>query len=799
MWTTTRNPLPVVTRTILAIVFGVFLIALLYAAWYVRAAIPRVDGRFEAPGLGAVAYIRRDDRGTPHIEAQTLHDVLYAEGFACAQDRLWQMDTMRRQAEGRLSELAGPVTLDDDRYMRKLGLGAAAEADVRALDPQTRAALEAYAAGVNAEAESHWLPIEFRLIVYDWEPWTPKDTIAIAKLMAQHLDDQWYYLDVRSQLNDKVGTEAAGALTDMQVRAFETHIPGYDQTRVGTRPSIAFSQRARSKNAQPQLGALLQGIPDWPRHENDTGSNNWAVTGARTSTHRPVLSNDTHLDTALPNTWWIAHLHGGGLDVAGFTLPGIPGIVLGHNEHIAFGVTSTNEAVQDLYVEHFRSPASDEYLANGKWLRAQHRIERIRVKGQSDEALDVLVTRHGPVIRRDGTRGVALAWTILQRRDDGRALLAWDRAQNYQQIRAALSHLVGPVLNFVYADTAGHIGYQAAGVVPLRANGDGSLPVEGQDDRFAWRGLVPYDALPHAFDPPKGYITTANGELVPPSFRPILSTYFAPPFRTFRIAARLEQARGATPAQIGAIQGDTLDVPRLQLARATARALASSSDPAMTRIAAQLGSWDGMMNADSHAATFVMTEEAHVLKDLLEPRLGTPLYQKYLANYSPAVALFRVFGGDRRMRAIGITRESLLAELPRAASETAKELRADGSRGLDADPAWGVRNAAVYRHPLSAKWVLGFLSIPPISQPGSGLAVYAGKPYHGPSQRLVVDLSDLDNTTMLLPLGESGVYSDPHYDDQVDDFVHIRMDPMPFTQSAVLGATRHTLVLEPSR
>ena len=802
---TTRNPVPVLLRTMLIVVFAVALVVLAIAAWFVRAPIPKLDGRIEVTGLGATAYIRRDERGVPHIEAQTIDDALYAEGFACAQDRLWQMDTLRRQAEGRLSEFAGPAALDVDRYFRTLGLGAIAQADAAALDARTRATLEAYAAGVNAAAASHPLPIEFKLLGYGWDPWMPKDTIAIGKLMAQRLDDQWYYLDIRAQLTHVVGSQAAGALTDMQAPGFAQHIPGYEMSNAASIPRHSNTRLPTDRRRSPQgqvladheLVALLGTLPDLPRHASGTGSNNWMVSGARTSTHRPVLSNDTHLDTSLPSIWWIADMHGGALDAAGFTVPGLPGIVLGHNKHIAFGVTSTYQAVQDLYVERFRTATSDQYLANGKWVAARHRVERIGVKGHPDETLDVLVTRHGPIISRSGTRALALAWTILNKRDDQRALLGWDLAQNYAQFRAAVSHLVGPTLNFGFADAAGHIGYQDCGTIPMRVRGDGSLPVEGQDDSFAWRGYVPFERSPHALDPPAGYLVTANQELVPPAFRPTLSTYFAPPFRAHRIASLLARTHGATPADIGSIQADTFDYARLQLARATARALSTSADPALQLIAKQLASWDGMMGADSRTPTFVMAEEDNILAHMLEPRIGNALYSKYVAHYAPAVPLVRVLAGEKRLRSIGITRETVLAEIPRSAREAAVMLHADGPRGLDQAPPWGARNAALYRHPLSVKWVLGFLSVAPVAQPGSPLAVYAARPNHGPSQRLLIDLSDFDDNMMLLTLGESGIFSDPHYDDQVDDFVHVNMVPVPFSKAAVLAATRHTLVLEP--
>jgi len=799
MSTTTRDGRAVGTRVLLVALFAVVLVVLAAAALFVRWSLPKLDGKLVVSGSTGAITIRRDARGTPHIEADTLNDALFGEGFACAQDRLWQMDTLRRRAEGRLSEFAGPVALVPDRYMRVLGLGAAAQAAVRALDPQSRAALESYAAGVNAAAASHGLPIEFRLIGYNWQPWRPEDSIAIADLMAHQLDDQWYYLDVKTQLIGSVGSQAADALVDMQIPKLERYIPGYGETRV----SSGFARTSRSKDSpssfarvlrDPEVLALLRGLPDLAAHEPDTGSNNWSVSGRRTSTGKPVLSNDTHLDTALPNTWWIADLDGGGLHVAGFTIPGLPGIVVGHNERVAFGVTSAEEAVQDLYIERFRSADSDEYLANGAWRKAQHRIEHIGVKGQPDVVLDVLVTRHGPVIERSGTRALALQWTILQRTGQLN-LIHLDTATNWPQFRAALSASVGPALNFVYADIHGHIGYQDTGVVPLRANGDGSVPVEGTDDRYAWRGYVPFDTLPHALDPPAGFVTTANQALVPPSFRPLLSTYFEPPFRVNRISTRLSAVENATPETIGAIQSDTFDYPRWRLAQTTARMLGGLPDEKMHLVVAQLAAWDGKMELDGHVPTFVVVEERLLERDLFEQRFGSTLFNDYTEHYWPIVPLIRVLDGDTRLRSMGVTRPTLEFATIRAAREALDELHA--ASDLKNVQMWGDYNAAIYRHPLSSKKPLGFLSVPPVPQPGGRFAIYATRPYHGPSQRLVVDLSNFDNSSMLLPLGESGQYSDPHYDDQLEDFVNVRYVPVPFSRAAVLSATQHTLVLQP--
>jgi penicillin amidase len=623
---------------------------------------------------------------------------------------------------------------------------------------------------------------------YAWEPWTPKDTYAVVALEAQKLDDTWYDQTIKAALLAKFGATAADALVDMQIPKLERHIPGYD------RPAPLQRVASTQRSPEPWSLAELLRIANPTGHESETGSNNWMVSGARTTTGKPVLSNDTHLSRTLPSIWWIVDLHGGSLHAAGLTLPGLPGVVIGHNERIAWGVTSADESIQDLYIERFRSPTSDEYLANGKWIKVQHVVEPIKVKGHADVMLDVLTTRHGPLIKRTGSHGLALAWTLLRGGGSYRTILDVNTARTFSEFRAALSHSVSPVLNFGYADVDGHIGYQDSGAVPLRVHGDGSLPVEGEDDVYAWRGNVPFAQLPHALDPPAGHIETANQELVPPSYRPVLSRFFAPPFRVNRIATRLAQMPRATPEQIGYIQADIYDYPRLRLARETARLLQASSDPQLRAIGGQLGSWDGMMTVDGRVPTFIVSEEGFLKRDMFAAKLGGDLFASYDNNYWPLVPLLRALAGDDRAHAAGITRASVHAAIVRAATEAQASL---GTRGIDGAERWGKHNAALYVHPLSVKWFLGFLSPAPVSQPGSSFAIYATKPKKGPSQRLVVDLANFDNTSMLVPLGESGVYSDPHYDDQLEDYTAVNYVPMPFSQEAVQAATQHTLVLNP--
>jgi len=777
-----------VVGVIVAVLF-VFLAAAL--AWMVRSPIPKVNGTVEVAGIEAPVTIRRDQRGMPHIEASSEQDLFFAQGFACAQDRLWQMDTLRRQAQGRLSEIAGPATLEVDRYMRRLGFREAAEADLQKLHGPARADLEAYAAGVNAAMATHPLSLEFQLMRYRPQAWTPVDSITVVKLMAQRLDDQWSKPKLLADLIERVGPTAARALTDSTIPKLEEYIPSS-----GAPPKKLAGARSRRPR---QLADDFVSVA-WARyrsplpHDRGIGSNNWAVSGRLTTTGKPVLANDTHLAHSLPSTWWLSHLHGAGLNVEGFQIPGLPGMIIGHNEHIAFGVTSAGEPVQDLFVERFRSASSDEYVVNTGWRHARHRLERISVKDRPDEVLDVLVTRHGPVIERRGTRALALAWTILREGGEVQALRNLDTATNWAQFRAATSDVAGPVLNFAYADVAGNIGYQDVGRVPRRRNGDGTLPVEGQDDRFAWDGDMPLAELPHALNPPNGVIATANNTLAKSN----LTEFADAPYRVHRIYELLLRRGIKTPERIGAVQADIHDYPRAELAAITGRELSTSSDVNLQRIAIQLLGWDGMANANSSIPTFLSAEDEALARQTLLPKLGKDLFDRYLADYHAITPLLRVLDGDRRLSTMGITRSTLLKEIPQAAIAATKVVAENPQRGFDSVQTWGKKNAAIYDHPLGSFWPLNaMLNIRPLAQPGNTFTVYAGRPKYGPSQRLVADVSNWDNSSMLVTLGESGHYSDTHYADQADAFVNVEWSKTPFSETAVARATKDTLVLKP--
>jgi penicillin amidase len=780
-------------KIVAALVMLAVLAILSVAVWWVRAALPKIDGRIAVPGVDTEVTIRRDERGIAHVSASTEAALFFGDGYACAQDRLWEMDLLRREAQARLSEVVGPAALPLDRYYATLGLTAAARRDASTLGARELADWSAYAAGVNAYAQSQSPPLEFRLLGYRPPVWTIVDSLTVVKLMEQRLDDEWKTAALRDALARRIGVPAMRGLTTDTVPAMEHYIPGYGGRPVG-------STRVDSPDATTLTLGLVPRVEADPGadHVQDSGSNNWSISGSRTTTGKPVLSNDTHLSHSVPSTWWIVQLKGAGFDVEGFTIPGVPGVTLGHNERIAFGVTSAYGYAQDIFAERFRDAHSDEYRVGHAWLKADHRIESIPVKGKPDEKVDVLVTIHGPVVERRGSTGYALAWTALRDADHATALRSLDLASNWTQFRTALSQLIGPNLNFGYADVDGNIGYQDAGRLPVRAGFDGWLSADGTDPRQAWRGDIPFDRMPHALNPPAGVLATANNALTAPGYAPALSTgLYAPPYRINRIYTLLGQQTKWTPEDAAALQSDSYDVPDLRLARLTATALRDSPDAALRKVATQLSAWDGHATIDSRAPTFVSAERENLTSMLLRPRLGIE-YEPYRGQFHPIVAIERALDGDRSMASIGVTRESVTAAIPLAAAQTASALGIDASTGLDALPAWGVQDAARFDHPLGEVWPLNaLLNFKPVSQPGDPYSVFQAKPDFGPSMRLLADSADWDHSSMVLTLGESGNWSDAHDGDQLQDWVSNHYRPTPFSDAAVAAATRDTLILTP--
>jgi penicillin G amidase len=806
-----------VVRLIFFILGGILWVAIGFALWFsyiAHRALPQLDGSLSVSGLTANVRVIRDEQGVPTIEASNLHDLFFAQGYVTAQDRLWQMDGMRRAAAGELSEVFGKQYIKFDRRQRILGLEEAARKSVQLMSPEERGRLEDYAHGVNAFIAQHddRLPVEFRLESYAPAQWTPEASMLIAAQMVEDLSRSPDHALIREKILAKLGPQLTA---DLYVNSSRHDRP---PTTLGTlkAPDLNApdddddeeddSKPASSVASNDPGSAAMFGIMPWPAaRPRGVGSNNWVVSGEHTVLGKPLLSSDMHLHHQMPNLWYEAHLHCGNFDVVGVTLPGIPYVIVGHNQRIAWAFTNVGPTVEDAYIETFNS--NGQYLTPEGWKQPQRRREVIHVKGKPDVIFDVVTTRHGPIFSElvpGEKRELALKWTLYDGFRD--PFFQVDSAQNWQQFRQALSVFDAPSQNAVYADIDGNIGYQMTGKIPIRASSDGSLPENGSDDAHEWTGYIPFEKLPSTYNPPSGILATANSRVTPDGFPYSVSTEWAPPWRAERIYRVLQSGRRFSPADMLALQLDIRSEGERYFAEKFAAAVNRSSHASSRakQAAGLLQLWDGRMAMNSAAPTIETRAREQLVRLLLEPKLG-PAPQSHASEGS---LNWKSYRWD--METIWL--ENLLRDeparwLPRNFVSYDDLLTAAVEAAVAAPDApddlaswhWGTVNTINIQHP-----VLGH--IPLLSRwTGPGVQPEPGSPYTiravngevGPSERLTVDLSNLDGSSLNLVTGEAGNFLSPYYMDQWKAWNEGYTFPLPFSERAVQLHKRHDLELLP--
>jgi penicillin G amidase len=787
----------------------------------VRASLPQRDGTVQLAGLTAPVIVTYDRLGVPNIAATSLPDLFFAQGYITAQDRLWQMDMTRRFASGDLAAILGPEYVKYDRESRILGLWQVAQKSAAAMDPQERAHFEAYAAGVNAYIEQHrkTLPMEFRFLQYFPHAWTVEDSILVGLSMTEFLNHGLYKSKLeKEKILAKLGPELTADL--FVNRSWRDHPPGSEGNSIENEvPGETEPNEDDEQAMVPQVRVLPLDANLGPRgnaqvspkdgrtwgttnsRDDDAapvrpGSNNWVVSGAHTASGRPLLSNDMHLDLAIPNVWYEAHLTAGDFDVAGVTLPGVPYVIVGHNRRIAWGFTNLGPNVEDLYIEKFNDQG--QYLTPEGWKQPEHRKETIRVEGKPDVTLDVVTTRHGPIITDlipGEQRKLALKWTIYDPQAWRIPFFAVDSAQNWQEFEAAFSRFGAPGQNVVYADVDGHIGYQATGLIPIRASGDGDVPEPGDDDAHEWTGYVPYDKLPSVYDPRSGIIATANARVTPDNYPYQLSTEWMPPYRSQRIYKLLGEPKKFTPEEMLAIQIDVISPLDRFCAERFVYAIdhtAKASAPA--KAAADLmRKWDGAMDTDSAAATIAFVSRRNLEELLLKAKLGDQ-WREYRWFMQPVWLENVLEQQPPRWLPPGYANYD---ELLTAAVEAAVT-DAGASHPLSAW-RWGRVHRVDITHPFWSHFPVlkRTAGTGPVAMSGDDQTIKQEAPPLGPSERLTVDFADLDASTLNIVNGQSGDIFDDHYNDQWDAYYHGQTFPLPFSEEAVQRAAAHHLRLEP--
>ncbi|MFN2386090.1 MAG: penicillin acylase family protein [Thermoanaerobaculia bacterium] len=518
-------------------------VAVTLAAILVLSTLARESGRVRAPGLRRPVLLELDGAGVPTVRGATVDDVFFGLGYVHARDRLWQMEFQRRVSAGRLAEVLGPGLLESDRFLRTIGFRRAAESALRNLSARSRQLFETYVAGINAFlAVRTSLPVEFRLLGARPEPFAAVDCLAWAKLMAWDLAGNAANEIRRARFIAAVGPQRAADLLpaapeDPTILDESEWAPGTQRPAARAPvPPMRAAEREAWRRLEARFALLRGGDPE----SEATGSNSWVVSGARSRSGLPLLANDPHLGLRTPSVWYLARLEAPDFSARGATLPGVPGVIIGHNRRIAWGLTSLEPDVQDLYVEETDPGDPTRYRHRGAWLPFQTRTERIRVRGRPDDVLTVRSSVHGPIVTdvlggaKELGPAVALRWTGLDPDDTtAEAFFRINGAGNWPEFLAAAALLRAPAQNFVYADVEGHIGYTATGALPLRSRGDGLFPVSGAGDA-EWTGYVPFEGLPRVLDPPRGFIVTANNRVNPAQYGTFTGDW-PEPYRAKRI------------------------------------------------------------------------------------------------------------------------------------------------------------------------------------------------------------------------------------------------------------------------
>ncbi len=760
--------------------------------YLIRRALPQTNGTLAFTGLQDAVEVLRDHWGVPHIFARNAHDLFLAQGYVHAQDRLWQMELNRRTASGRLAEFAGEPALATDRLFRTLGLRRAAEAEFAHLDPETKEALELYAAGVNEFVAQHGsaLPLEFTLLRLTPDPWSPIDTLAFGKLMAWVLGGNWSSELMRAHLVARFGVEGMRFL-----------MPPYSDSAPIIVPREA-SYHTWNTAALFRLLDAGQGI-------SEVGSNNWVVSGTRTTTGSPILANDPHLEAQMPSIWYEMHLVGGPYNVAGSTFPGTPGVVIGHNADIAWGVTNGGPDVQDLYMEQFDPADPTRYRYRDAWEPATLVREEIKVKGRAAPVVEtVRITRHGPILNSvvDGLGAfLALRWTALEPGSLSTSIMRLNRAHTWSEFRAALRLWTVPAQNFVFADRQGNIGYQLPGRIPIRAKGIGLLPVPGWTGEYEWIGEIPFEQLPSVLNPRRGYIATANNRIVPDGYPYFISADWDPGFRARRIETMLADSPHASLGQMARIQLDLTSLPAQAFVRALSR-IPLTNEPAaglLAQLRAELESWDGVLRPNSRPAAIYEAVRLSLVPLVFKDVLGPELYTRYLGHVSSwQTVLLRLLETPTSPWWGPAGRDAVVT---RAFTEAYDLLNA--RLGPDRSGwTWGRLHTMQFVHPVgrmpAVAWIFN-VSAPPtsggdattVNNGGFDLATFRQRTVA--SYRQLLDLADWDRSLSIHTTGQSGVPFSPHYHDFVLLWAAGRYHPMLFSRDRIEDALDGKLTLTP--
>jgi len=804
--------------------------ALACGAYYlfVQRPLPKKKGKLVFTGLRDAVEIIYDRYGVPHIYAENEDDLFFAQGYVHAQDRLWQMELNRRTGSGRLAEIFGEIAIETDRFCRRLGMHRAAAAEAARMPRQSRRILEAYARGVNTyiERNKYNLPAEFRLLRFKPEPWKVADSIQWAKMMGWNLGGNWETEVIRARVVALLGAERAAKLES-----------GYDPKHpLIIPPGVEYK------------GVNLGMLEQYEQLKQISGfgmigaSNNWVVDGAMTTTGSPILCNDPHLGQVAPSIWYECHLVAAGIDVIGASFPGTAGVVIGHNQHIAWGITNAISDVEDLYIEKFNPENPTQYEYEGKWEEAQIVREEIRVRGSKTPLLEeVRITRHGPILTRlpaasngasvkAGQNGaqsgaaelpLALRWTGLEQCNVISAVEKLNRAANWEEFKDALRDWDVPPQNMIYGDKEGNIGYVMAGAIPIRAKGQHLLPSPGWTGEYEWTGFIPFEELPQIYNPQQHFIVTANNRVVDDDYPYYITNEWLNGYRAQRIRDLLTSKGKLAPADMATIQGDQYALPAVEI---VPHMLKIQSNVALEKAALNiLRTWKYVLAPDSAAAAIYATFLNKLEVIVFGAMFGNDetLIHDYFGRGATILALLNGYASRSKPLLIRLMNEhddgwfvdsaipngpgswdaALASSLTAAVEELREKLGDDILRWQ-----YGKIHTLTYNHVLGTIKPLDRLfNRGPYPFGGDIDTVNMGASIHNqpetvivvPSYRQIVNLADMHNSLSGHAPGQSGHAASKHYADFIKPWLQVEHHPMLFERGMIKANAEGTLHMLP--
>lgn len=769
---------------IAGIIAALALVVFIGFTWFMNKSKPVIDGELAVTILDQDVTVTRDEKGVPHIFTKTDADLYRAQGYVQAQDRLFQMDLARRQASGRLSEIIGEATINTDKHFRTFSLRNAAETSLAAYDDESKQVLEWYAEGVNAfiaqAKESNTLSYEFALLGYEPEEWTVVDSLTIGKYMAYDLGGNWNTLAFRHWALQNFDEEKAKELF------------------------IKYPENASAiieANIQNPVAVAGQFSAEMLPNEFN-GSNNWVVSGDKTKSGTPILADDPHLGLSTPSIWYQMHLQSPQQNVSGVIFAGIPGIILGHNDEIAWGVTNVGPDVQDLYIEIPNPDDPTQFRYDGKWEQAEVRDESIKVKDGETVDFEVVVTRHGPIMTdlafkdTEPTAQFSMQWTALQPTAELRAVLGFNKAKTWGDFEKALEDFKAPAQNFVFASKDGTIAYKANGQIPIRKQGEGQLPVPGDSSDYGWEGFIPWGELPTLVNPKEGFIATANNQVIGEDYPYHITDFWAQPYRFERIKEVLEENDAITVDDMMALQMDQHNLyAREFLPDLLTSIKEKDQDGKYAEIMAMLEKWDMVDAKESGAPLVFHTLMIKLQEVLFKDQMPEDMYGIMYGKFNITDQLLRTaYSGEK---SIWVEEQGGIDETVYKAFElTVAQL--ENQFGKNSSKwQWGDYHQLTFDHTLgSASPILAaYFNAKKVPIGGSKVTVQAadndlaGNVDHGASWRFVVDVGDLSSAYHIVGPGQSGHVKSDWYQDQVLDWANGDYHQTFIKQEEIKGKT----------